>query len=294
MVNKCNICPRACDVDRNGSRGFCGEGDSIRLARAAAHYWEEPCISGDNGSGAVFFSGCNLHCVFCQNREISRSGIGKAVTVEQLAHIFLRLQSEGVHNINLVTPTHFSDKIKKALLYAKSEGLVLPIVWNSSGYENTESIRELKGIVDIYMPDFKYVSADLSNRYSKAADYFEVAKKALDEMVIQRGAPVFKDGLMTEGVIVRHLALPGCVEDSKAVLRFLRRRYGNAIYISIMKQYTPPDFEMPDELGRKLYDEEYEELCEYSRKLGIIQGFTQEGECVGESFIPKFNLEGVE
>ena len=294
MANECNICPRACRVDRNDRCGFCGEGDVLRLARAAAHYWEEPCISGDRGSGTVFFSGCNLRCVFCQNREISRSGIGKEVTVERLAHIFLRLQRQGVHNINLVTPTHFADKIKKALIYAKSEGLDIPIVWNSSGYEYADSVRELKGLVDIYLPDFKYVSTDLSYRYSKAADYFEVAKEALDEMVIQRGAPKFKDGLMTEGVIVRHLALPGCTEDSKAVLRFLHRRYGNAIYISIMKQYTPPNFDVPDELGRKLYDEEYEELCEYSRKLGIVQGFTQEGECVGESFIPKFNLEGVE
>lgn len=294
MANECNICPRACRVDRNDRCGFCGEGDVLRLARAAAHYWEEPCISGDRGSGTVFFSGCNLRCVFCQNREISRSGIGKEVTVERLAHIFLRLQRQGVHNINLVTPTHFADKIKKALIYAKSEGLDIPIVWNSSGYEYADSVRELKGLVDIYLPDFKYVSTDLSYRYSKAADYFEVAKEALDEMVIQRGAPKFKDGLMTEGVIVRHLALPGCTEDSKAVLRFLHRRYGNAIYMSIMKQYTPPNFDVPDELGRKLYDEEYEELCEYSRKLGIVQGFTQEGECVGESFIPKFNLEGVE
>lgn len=291
---KCSICPRDCDVDRKQFVGVCGEGDTVRLARAAAHYWEEPCISGSMGSGAVFFSGCNLKCVFCQNGAISNNGIGKKVTNDKLSDIFLRLQNEGVHNINLVTPTHFALQIKEAVHKAKKQGLELPIVWNSSGYENANTICLLEDTVDVYMPDFKYVSGELSKRYSNAENYFEVAKAVVDEMVLQKGGAVFKDGLMTKGVLVRHLVLPGCIEDSKAVLRFLHRRYGNAIYISIMKQYTPPKHCMPDELNRPLYDEEYAQITEYAEKIGITQGFFQLGDPVGESFIPEFDLSGVE
>ncbi len=291
---RCDICPRDCKIDRAAAKGFCGEGNSVRIARAAPHKWEEPCISGTMGSGTVFFSGCNLRCVFCQNRTISRSGTGKEVSVEQLATIFLRLQAEGMHNVNLVTPTHFTVQIKEALTRAKAMGLYIPVVWNSSGYEKAEIIRSLAGYVDVYMPDFKYVSGGLSKKYSAAEDYFSVAKAALDEMVLQKGNAVFKDGLLTKGVLVRHLVLPGCVEDSKAVLRFLHRRYGEAIYISIMKQYTPPKQEMPDELGRPLYDEEYNEVTRYAEKLGITKGFLQEGNPALESFIPEFDLSGVE
>jgi len=289
----CDICPRRCGVDRNTAFGFCGEGAPVRVARAAPHYWEEPCISGIKGSGTVFFSGCNLRCAFCQNGAISHKGIGEKVTACQLADIFMRLQAEDVHNINLVTPTHFAVQINEALLSAKSKGLYLPIVWNSGGYESVDTLRLLKDVIDIYMPDFKYVSADLSRKYSHAEDYFSVAKAALDEMVLQKGGAVFEDGIMQKGVLVRHLVLPGCTHDSKAVLRFLHRRYGASVYISVMKQYTPPKHPVPDQLGRALYEEEYKEVCEYAEKLGIEQGFFQEGDPVGESFVPDFDLSGV-
>lgn len=290
----CNICPRACNVDRNATLGFCGESDTVRVARAAPHYWEEPCLSGTMGSGTVFFCGCNLRCIFCQNSAISHKGIGKTIDTDTLAKLFLNLQNQGVHNINLVTPTHFAYQIKEAVLTAKNKGLLLPIVWNSSGYESVETLRGLKDVVDIYMPDFKYVSSALSKKYSRAEDYFTVAKAALDEMVLQKGGCEFKDGLLVKGVIVRHLVLPACTEDSKAVMRFLQRRYGNAVYISIMKQYTPPKHPVPDELGRALFDKEYDEITEYAKKLGIEQGFFQTGNPVGESFIPEFDLSGVE
>ncbi len=293
-MTACNICPRECNVDRSTKCGFCGEEEAVRVARAAPHYWEEPCISGTNGSGTVFFSGCNLRCAFCQNGAISHKGIGKKLSTFQLADVFLQLQATGVHNINLVTPTHFALQIKEALLSAKSNGLDLPVVWNSGGYENVGILKELEKVVDVYMPDFKYVSANLSQKYSHAEDYFSVAKDALDEMVLQKGGAVFNDGLMKKGVLVRHLVLPGCTHDSKAVLRFLHRRYGKAIYISIMKQYTPPKHPVPDELGRALYDEEYNEVYEYAQKLGIEQGFFQEGDPVGESFVPDFDFSGVE
>ncbi len=289
----CNICPRECGVDRSTVCGFCGEGETIRVARAAPHYWEEPCISGTNGSGTVFFSGCNLRCVFCQNGAISHKGIGEKVNTCQLADIFLRLQTKRVHNINLVTPTHFAAQIKEALLLAKAKGLAVPVVWNSGGYESVHTLRSLKDVVDIYMPDFKYTSPELGYKYSHAEDYFTVAKAALDEMVLQKGGAIFDDRLMKKGVLVRHLVLPACTQDSKAVLRFLHRRYGKAIYISIMKQYTPPKHPVPDELGRALYEEEYDEVCEYAKKLGIEQGFFQEGDPVGESFVPDFDLSGV-
>lgn len=290
----CNICPRRCGADRRYGNGYCGEGDKIRIARAAAHYWEEPCISGVRGSGAVFFGGCNMGCVFCQNGAISRGGRGRLYSDGETADIFLRLQGESVHNINLVTPTHFTHRIKNALSIAKSKGLDLPVVWNSGGYELEETLRGLEGLVDVYMPDFKYMDGELGLKYSHAADYASVARAALDEMVLQRGEARFEDGIMTRGVIVRHLVLPGCSEDSKAVLRFLHRRYGNAIYISLMKQYTPMRAELPDELGRRLEEAEYDVLAAYALRLGIEQGFFQEGDPVGQSFIPEFDLVGGE
>lgn len=289
----CRQCPRYCGVNRKTGHGFCGEGEEIRVCRAAAHYWEEPCISGVKGSGAVFFAGCNLKCVFCQNASISRGGYGKVLSETELALVLLRLQDEGVHNINLVTPSHFTDAVRRALFTAKDRGLSIPVVWNSSGYECAEAIRGLKGLVDVYMPDFKYLSAELSRRYSGTADYFEVARAAVDEMVLQKGETRFKDGIMTEGVIVRHLVLPACTADSKAVLRFLHRRYGEAIYLSVMKQYTPMAEGLPDELGRPLSDEEYREVTDYALKIGISRGFFQEGDSVGKSFIPEFDLRGV-
>lgn len=290
MAELCNICPRRCDADRRHSLGFCGADEKTRITRAAPHFWEEPCISGTRGSGTVFFAGCNLRCIFCQNAAISRGGVGRAVSTEELARVFLDLQGQGVHNINLVTPSHYTYKIIEAVKAARSMGLSIPIVWNSGGYDSVEATRCLRGVVDIYMPDFKYVSGAIAKKYSGAADYFEVARAALDEMVLQCGGPVFDGDIMTRGVIVRHLVLPGCVEDSKAVLRFLHRRYGAAIYISIMRQYTPMGADLPDELFRKLGEEEYGAVARYAHRLGIEQGFYQEGDSIGESFIPRFDL----
>ncbi len=287
MEKLCLMCPRHCNTNRSVGRGFCGEGDTVRISRAAAHFWEEPCISGTSGSGTVFFSGCNLRCVFCQNRQISRGNVGKELSVKELSEVFLKLQGTGVHNINLVTPTHFSAQILDALRISE---LDIPVVWNSGGYESAEVIRSLCGEVDIYMPDFKYISGELSSKYSGAGDYFAVASAALDEMVLQRGGATFDGDLMTSGVLVRHLILPGCIDDSKAVLRFLHRRYGSAIYISIMRQYTPMAADLPDSLSRAVTDAEYGEVCAYAARLGIENGFLQEKEAISESFIPPFDL----
>lgn len=292
-LEKCVGCPRHCNVDRSVNKGFCGVDHQITVSRAAPHYWEEPSISGEKGSGAIFFSGCNLKCVFCQNASISGGGIGKPLTESELAALMLRLQNDGVHNINLVTPSHFTNQIVLSIDEARQKGLSLPMVWNSNAYELAEEIRHLQDKVDIYLPDFKYKSPALSARYSCAPDYFEVAVAALDEMVLQRGGVEFDGDLMRRGVIVRHLLLPGCIDDSKRVLSFLHRRYGNAIYISVMSQYTPVGKNLPDSLGRPLTAEEYDEIKAYALRIGITQGYFQEGDAVGESFIPSFDLTGV-
>lgn len=290
------LCPRKCGVDRAaGRRGYCGMPDGILAARAALHMWEEPCISGKEGSGTVFFSGCNLGCVFCQNRVIADGAVAKPLTIERLSEIFLELQEKKANNINLVTPTHYMPQIKAALLMAKKQGLVLPILYNSSGYECVETLRELEGMVDIYLPDMKYVSPELSRKYSYAGDYFRKAKEAVREMVRQQPKAEFDArGIMKRGVIVRHLVLPDCLEDSKRVLRYLYRNFGEHIYVSIMNQYTPMRelADMP-ELNRTLRKEEYDEIVNYALELGIEQGFIQEGETAQESFIPAFDYEGL-
>ena len=295
-MRNCMLCPRKCGVDRAaGRRGYCGMPDGILAARAALHMWEEPCISGKEGSGTVFFSGCNLGCVFCQNRVIADGTVAKPLTIERLSEIFLELQEEKANNINLVTPTHYMPQIKAALLMAKKQGLALPILYNSSGYECVETLRELEGLVDIYLPDMKYVSPELSRKYSYAGDYFRKAKEALREMVRQQPKAEFDErGIMKRGVIVRHLVLPDCLEDSKRVLRYLYRNFGEHIYISIMNQYTPMRelADMP-ELNRTLKKEEYDEIVRYALELGIEQGFIQEGETAQESFIPAFDYEGL-
>ena len=225
-MEKCTLCPRNCFVNRKlGEKGICGQSSTLKVARAALHFWEEPCISGEKGSGAVFFSGCALHCVFCQNQEIANGSVGKEISKERLSEIFLELQEKGANNINLVTPGHFVPQIVPAIERARNQGLNLPIVYNTSSYENVDTIRKLEGIVDIYLPDFKYMSSSLSEKYSHAPDYSEVAKKVVAEMVRQTGAASFyeKEGqeLMQRGVIVRHLILPGCMEDSKNIIRYL-------------------------------------------------------------------------
>lgn len=295
----CNLCPRDCGAKRaDGEVGVCGQTDRIKAARAALHYWEEPCISGTAGSGAVFFSGCNLHCVYCQNRSISTGKAGKEITVERLSEIFLELQEKGAHNINLVTPGHFAPQIAESLERAKKDGMSLPVVYNTGSYEYVDTLRRLEGLVDIYLPDFKYMDAALGQRYSHTRDYSEIAKTAIAEMVRQTGKAVFEGGeenrLLKRGTIVRHLVLPGCIEDSKAVIRYLHETYGNNIYISIMNQFTPmPGLADYPEINRKVTEKEYEEVVDYAISLGVECGFIQEGETAKESFIPPFDGEGI-
>lgn len=295
----CTLCPRNCRIDRTaGQTGVCGQTEKLKAARAALHYWEEPCISGEQGSGAVFFSGCALHCVFCQNADIANGTAGKEITRERLAEIFLELQQKGANNINLVTPGHFAPQIVWALERAKRQGLTVPIVYNTSSYENVDIIKSLEGLVDIYLPDFKYMDAKLSAKYSHAPDYSVVAKAAIAEMVRQTGSAEFyendEDGLMRRGTIVRHLILPGCTEDSKAVIRYLYETYGDRIYISIMNQFTPlAGVERYPELNRRVTEEEYDEVVDYAIGLGVEHGFIQEGGTAEESFIPQFDGEGV-
>lgn len=293
----CRLCPRECNADRaKGEIGYCGESNDLRVARAALHMWEEPCISGETGSGTVFFTGCPLKCIFCQNNTIADGIVGKSISTERLAEIFLELQKKGACNINLVTATHFVPQIIAALKLAKTKGLSIPVVYNCGGYEKVETLRLLDGLIDIYLPDLKYYSPKLSARYSNAPDYFEKASAAISEMVRQTGTPIFDEatGLMKRGVIVRHLLLPGRLADSKKIMSYLYRTYKNDIYVSIMSQYTPmgtfPD--MP-ELNRRVSHKEYNTLVDYCLELGIENGFIQEGEVALESFIPPFDLEGV-
>lgn len=294
-MEKCNICPRKCNIDRTIYKGYCGMDDTLVVARAALHMWEEECISGKEGSGAVFFAGCNLRCVFCQNRNISKNGAGKTITVDRLADIFCELQKKGANNINLVTPTHYTKQIMAALDIAKDKGLNIPVVYNCGGYESVDTIKELKGYVDIFLPDFKYVDKNISKKYSNCEDYFDVAKKGLAAMYEIVGNPQFDErGMMKKGVIVRHLMLPGHVKDSKSVLKYLHETYGNNIYISIMSQYTPlVDKDKYKEIARKLYPAEYKRLVDYAIDIGIVNGFIQEGDVADESFIPEFDCEGV-
>lgn len=316
----CCLCPRNCHVDRTqGKTGYCGQTDQIRAARAALHMWEEPCISGNAGSGAVFFSGCTLGCVFCQNHSIAAGSVGKIISTERLAEIFLELQDQNAWNINLVTAGHFAPQVVRALEIAKSQGLHLPIVYNTSGYEKVETLQMFEGLVDIYLPDFKYLSAEMAATYSHAADYPQVAKLALQEMVQQVGTARFEmvsgknSGIITDelsvdvdygdsdlermlcGVVVRHLVLPGHVEESKKVIRYLYEAYGDQIYISIMNQYTPMqgiEVRYP-ELGRKITPQEYDEVVDYAIEIGVENGFIQAGETAEESFIPEFDTSGI-
>ena len=342
ILSDCRLCPRNCRVNRiKGERGFCGEAGMIRAARAALYYTEEPVISGTRGSGTVFFSGCSLGCIYCQNRRISRPSVPSGekeasesspvprlteISPQRMAEIFLNLQEQGAHNINLVTPEHFVPLLIPALKRAKAAGLAIPVVYNTGSYERVEAVRALEGLVDVWLPDLKYVSSALSARHTGAADYFQYASAAIEEMVRQCPEPVFSDGshaidcpddaddpVMVRGVLVRHLALPGCGEDSRAVLRYLNRTYGDRIFISIMNQYTP----MPQVLGRnrsfpqkadgaaalqtaadadlcrRLSEEEYDALVDYAIDLGITNGFIQESGTVSPSYIPVFDGTGI-
>lgn len=292
----CHLCPRECGAKRrDGQKGACHTDDQIKIARAALHMWEEPCISGEEGSGAVFFSGCSLGCVYCQNREISNGREGLVISKERLSDIFLELQESGANNINLVTAGHYILPVCEALKDAKKRGLEIPIVYNSSGYEKKEAVKMLEGLVDIYLPDLKYLDHELAGRYSNAADYPDYAKAAIAEMVRQQPCPAFDSrDKMRRGVIVRHLLLPGHVKEAKRVVSYLYETYGDQIYISMMNQYTPMLPEKSDPLlNRTVTKREYQRLLDYAAEIGVTNGFYQEGGTAKESFIPAFNYEGV-
>ena len=297
IMSACALCPRECLADRGaGKKGFCGMDERIYLARAALHMWEEPCISGTKGSGAVFFSGCGLRCCFCQNHDIAIGSRGRAVSVERLGEIFLELKEKGAANINLVTGAHYVPQIIEALDMARRKGLDIPVVYNSSGYEKTETLKLLEGYVDIYLPDLKYFSPELSTAYSHAPDYFETACAAISEMYRQVGDSVIDEdtGLMQHGMIVRHLLLPGQTKDSKKILRYLHETYGDHIYISIMNQYTPlPQVADIEVLNRTVTPEEYDRVLRFAERIGIERGFRQEGTAASESFIPEFDERGL-
>lgn len=292
----CLLCPRKCGINRRtGQTGVCGVSSEIKVARATLHYWEEPCISGKRGSGAVFFSGCSLHCVFCQNREISDGKEGKVISKERLSDIFMELADKGANNINLVTPGQYIPDIVWAVNDAKSRGMKLPIIYNTSGYENVTELKLLEGIVDVYLPDFKYMDSTLSARYSRAKDYPSVAKQALSEMVRQQPDVVIDNatGLIQKGVIVRQLLLPGHVNDAKAVLKYLYDTYHDHVYISMMSQFTPIALKDYPEINRTVTRREYERLVDYALEIGITNAFIQEGDVAKDSFIPAFDCEGV-
>lgn len=295
LSNKCNLCPRNCNVDRNNSLGFCKANNKIKVARCALHYYEEPSISGKQGSGAVFFSNCNLKCCFCQNYNISTKQKGIEISIDRLSEIFIELQEKGANNINLVTPTMYINQIKDAIVKAKNKGLKIPIIYNSSGYEKTESLKLLDGLIDIYMPDFKYYSNRSSFKYSKCKDYVENTKEAIDEMYRQVGKNKFnEDDIMIKGLIVRHLLLPGLIEETKEILKYLYNKYKNNIYISIMNQYTPlENVKNYPEINRKITQEEYDDVINYAIELGIENAYIQEDGTQSDSFIPEFDYTGV-
>ena len=293
-LKKCTLCPRECQINRTKKeKGICGASNKMKIARYSLHLWEEPVLSGMNGSGTIFFSHCNLKCIYCQNYQISEKNIGYEITTDEFADICLELQERGAHNINLVTPTHYVLQIIEGLLIAKKRGLKLPIVYNTSGYEKKETIQMLNGIVDIYLPDFKYFDEKLARQYSFVSNYFDSITESLQEMVKQVGNLEYDSNhLLKKGVIVRHLCLPGHIEDSKKILKYLHQTYQNKIFISIMNQYTPvreiPKF---SNLNRTLTEEEYNEIINYACDIGITNAFIQEGETQAISFIPKFYNE---
>lgn len=294
-MSPCNLCPRACGAHRTeGQTGYCRADDRIFVARAALHMWEEPCISGEYGSGTVFFAGCSLRCVYCQNQQIMTGMTGRQVTTGQLAKIFLQLQENGAANINLVTPDHYVTAVAEAVMAAKEQGLTLPVVYNCSGYAKAAVIRALRGIVDVFLTDFKYMDAVLAAKYSHAPDYPDRAKEALAEMVNITQEPLFdKKGMMTSGVIVRHLLLPGHKQNAKDVIRYVYETYGDRVYLSLMNQYTPFDRLRDDPayhgLCRKVTKREYDAVVDYAIELGVTNAFIQEGDTARESFIPPFD-----
>ena len=295
MSSKCNLCPRNCNANRKIQKGYCKAPHAITAARSSLHFWEEPCISGVEGSGTVFFSGCSMGCVYCQNFDIAHQNFGKEISIERLCDIFLELQNKKANNINLVTPTHYADKIIEAVKLAKQKGLKIPVVYNTSGYEKEETIESLKDTVDIFMPDFKYWLSETAKKYSNAPDYPEIAKKAIDKMVTLNPHLVFdKRGMLQKGVIIRILLLPGFVYEAKRITEYVYSKYGDSVIISLMSQYTPNKNtdEFP-EINRKVRKKEYESLVQFAVDLGLENVYIQDGSSASESFIPPFTLEGV-
>ncbi len=294
LLTACTLCPRECKVNRFHKTGYCGMPAAVYVARAALHLWEEPCITGAKGSGTVFFTGCTLRCVFCQNHNIANGSIGKEITTEHLSEILLSLQEKGAANINLVTPTHYVPQIIYALTLAKKNGLTIPVVYNTSGYEKVSTLKLLDGLVDVYLPDFKYMEENLGLRYSNAKDYPGIAKEAIKEMIRQVGTPVFEQDRIKRGVILRHLVLPGHRTDSKNILKFLYETYHDSIYVSIMNQFTPlAGLTNYPEINRKVTKREYNDVVDFAIELGITKAYIQEGHTASESFIPEFTLEGI-
>ncbi len=295
-MKHCTICPRNCGVNRyEGEKGYCHAGLLPKCALASIHEWEEPPISGTKGSGTVFFSYCNLNCVFCQNNTISAEGFGKTLTIENLADVFLSQQKKCVHNINLVSPTHFIPQVRQAILLAKSKGLSIPIVYNTNAYEKVESLKLLEGLVDVYLPDLKYVSAEYSKEFSHAPDYFEYAKYAILEMKRQQPNDIFdENGILQKGVIIRHLVLPGCYKDSFAVLHWIKQNMGEDTYVSLLNQYTPMHKALEyKQIARKLTTLEYQKVVKYFFDVGLKNGFVQNKCSATSDYIPLFDLSGL-
>ena len=292
LLNNCMLCPRKCGVNRYKKKGACGATNKLKIAYYSLHKWEEPIISGSNGSGTIFFSNCNMKCIYCQNKKISIDGYGKYISNKKLEEIMLKLQDMGAHNINLVTPTHYVPQIVSALRKIKGKSLKISVVYNTSSYENVGTIMFLNNLVDIYLADLKYYDDSLAYNYSGCKNYFETATMAIDEMYRQVGDYSFdKDGLMTKGLIVRVLILPGHVEDAKKIIKYLYMTYKDSIFISIMNQFTPVNTCIYNNLNRKLTDEEYDEVIKYALSLGVTNAFIQEGETADDSFIPDFNTD---
>lgn len=298
MIEKlvsCRLCPRACGINRlAGEIGNCGAGARPKVALACLHQWEEPCLTGKNGAGTVFFSYCNLHCIFCQNKEISQFGEGKEITVKRLAEIFIEQQMRGAASLDLVTPTHFVPQILEALKIAKKNGLHLPVVYNSNAYENVETIEMLSAWVDVFLPDLKYAEEESACRYSAAAGYFPAATAAIEKMVELVGRPVFENDIMKRGVIIRHLILPGRIKESMQIVKWIWENFGNSVYVSLMNQFTPMHrvAEYP-EINRRLTTYEYDKVINYAWDLGLRSCFIQEGRTASEKFVPHFDGKGV-
>mgnify|MGYP004527896567 FL=1 len=292
ILKSCKLCPRNCTVNRYEKVGYCKANEKIKVALASVHMWEEPIVSGNNGSGTIFFSNCNLKCVYCQNYKISE-GFGKYISIDRFSDICIELQNKMVNNINLVTPTHYVPQIVKGIKLARKKGLKIPVVYNTSSYENVDTINLLKGTIDVYLADLKYYDDSYAIKYSNAREYFKVASKAIEEMYNQVGDPIIENEIITKGVIVRILLLPGLLEDAKKLVKYLYSKYKDHIYISLMNQYTPVRKTKYVELNQKVRQEDYDDLVDYACDLGVVNAFVQESDAISESFIPNFDKRGV-